>query len=130
MTTKTGYILGIVGYRYYNDYDEFSESLSIITDEYGYPKKVISGGHLSRDKIKQGTDTLAWKWATDNSIPITEHEANWNEYGRAAGPIRNKLIVRDSDILIAFVSPKSKGTLNTIKLANEKGIPVIRIDIM
>ena len=48
-------------------------------------------------------------------------EADWERYGRAAGPKRNKLIVDAADVVIAFPSLYSKGTLNTIKLAKKAG---------
>ena len=68
---------------------------------------------------------MAWKWATENNIEIIEHNAEWDKYGRAAGPIRNKLIVRDSNVILAFVAPNSVGTRNTISLAQKD--PTIRI---
>lgn len=44
---------------------------------------------------------------------------NGKKYGKAAGPIRNNLIVETSDIIIAFPKPTSTGTKDTIKKANK-----------
>jgi hypothetical protein len=124
------YNLGIVGYRGYNDYNNFKVYVDKIIETYGIPKFIVSGGHTDKyGNNKPGTDTLAWLYSERNRIPIIEHEADWNKYGKAAGPIRNKLIVKDSDFLIAFVSPSSVGTLNTINLANNKGIRVHIVEI-
>lgn len=120
------YNLGIVGSRHYTNYNEFVLVVNQIIDKYGFPAKVVSGGH--RDKhgqTKPGADSLAWQWANLSGIEIIEHEANWDQYGRAAGPIRNKLIVRDSDVILAFVAPNSTGTRNTINEAKKD--PTIKI---
>lgn len=117
--------LGIVGYRNYNNYEEFKQVVNYIIDLYQQPEAIVSGGHTDKyGNTKPGTDTLAWIYANENNIPIIEHDALWEVYGRAAGPIRNKLIVNDSSVLIAFVSPTSRGTLNSIKLAQEQNIIV------
>lgn len=44
-------------------------------------------------------------------------EADWNKHGKAAGPIRNKEMVSESDGLIAFWDGKSRGTKNAIDCA-------------
>ncbi len=114
------------GSRHYTNYNDFCFAVDQIINIYGYPIRVISGGHTDKHgNVKPGTDTLAWKWATQNNIEIVEYEAEWNKYGRAAGPIRNKLIVRDSEVILAFVAPNSIGTRNTISLAQK--VPSIRI---
>lgn len=115
--------LGIVGYRNYNDYNSFKEFVDSIISKTKVGT-IVSGGHLSKGKIKPGTDTLAWKYALEHGIEIIEYEANWNKYGRSAGPIRNKLIVENVDLLIAFVSSDSVGTLNTIEMAQKLKIPI------
>ena len=122
--------LGIVGYRNYNNYEEFKQVINYIITLYQKPEIIISGGHTDKyGNTKPGTDTLAWLYANEYKIPIIEHEASWKMYGRAAGPIRNKLIINDSSILVAFVSPSSVGTLNSITLAEDKGIIVHKINI-
>ena len=46
-------------------------------------------------------------------------------YGIRAGPIRNKKIIANSDILYAFPDKDSKGTIGCIKLAENKGIKAV-----
>ena len=123
---KGNYNLGIVGSRHYDNYPEFSSVIKNLLSIYGIPTKVVSGGHTDKyGKIKLGTDTLAWKWAVENKIPIIEHNAEWDKYGRAAGPIRNQLIINDTDVLIAFIGPNSVGTKHSISLAKKD--PIIKI---
>lgn len=63
-------------------------------------------------------------------LSIEVHRADWNTYGRAAGPIRNKEMVNlGAGLCLAFPDhPKgqgSQGTWNCIDLAHQAGIPVL-----
>ena len=110
--------LGIVGYRNYNNYEEFCEHVKKISGI----TTIISGGC-------RGTDILAERYAAENNIPIRIYKPNWDSYGKKAGPIRNSLIVFDSNMIIAFVHPNSVGTLDTIKKAKKVGLVVIEVSI-
>lgn len=50
--------------------------------------------------------------------------ADWNEHGKAAGPIRNGEMIKGTDLLIAY--PGGKGTQNCVAQAEAIGIPVMR----
>jgi hypothetical protein len=53
--------------------------------------------------------------------------AQWDTYGPAAGPIRNKqMLDLGPDLVIAFHNDlsKSRGTVNTVREAKRRGIPV------
>lgn len=52
-------------------------------------------------------------------------KAYWNLHGKAAGPIRNQLMLDkyDPDLVIAF--PGETGTANMVKLSINAGIEVI-----
>jgi hypothetical protein len=41
----------------------------------------------------------------------------WDKYGKKARPIRNELIIKDEDNIIAFWDGESRGTLNSINIA-------------
>jgi hypothetical protein len=111
--------LAIVGYRDYNDYDDFKKyMLDFIKDK--KISEIVSGG-------APGTDTMAEKYATENKIPLKVFPANCSKYGKSAGKrlhhansvschLSNEQIVNYSDIGIAFLSPLSKRTINTINL--------------
>lgn len=120
----------ICGSRNFNDYHFLHFMLNKIFMDYelcNYNVELISG-HCS------GTDKLAEKYAKENDLNIKIFEAQWKHYGRAAGPIRNKEMIDyisnfpSCNLVVAFVSPESVGTLNTIKLAEKLQIPVIRVD--
>lgn len=81
---------------------------------------IIEGG-------ARGADELAAKVAKELGFKVKEYSANWERYGRAAGPIRNKQMLDGGkpDIIYAFHTNimKSKGTLNMLKQGFKKGIP-------
>ncbi|MCB0339568.1 MAG: DUF2493 domain-containing protein [Bdellovibrionales bacterium] len=79
--------------------------------------EVISGG-------ARGVDRLAESWASTKGIPLRIFEADWERYGKAAGPIRNLKMADYADALIAIWDGKSRGTKNMIETAEKQGIPV------
>jgi hypothetical protein len=87
---------------------------SLFNDETGIWEidHIVSGG-------AKGADTLAKKIAKMEGIKLIEHLPDWDKYGKPAGPIRNKLIIDDCDVVLAFWTGISKhsGTANDIKLA-------------
>lgn len=78
---------------------------------------IIEGG-------AKGVDTLARKFAQEYGIDYLEYPADWKQYGKRAGYIRNKQMVNLADYVIAIWDGESKGTASTIMLGHRKGIPV------
>jgi len=85
--------------------------------------EIISG-------MARGVDTYAADWAVVNWCKLHAFYADWDKYGKAAGYIRNKQMLKEGkpDVVIAF--PGGKGTAMMIKLAKESGIEVIEIKDM
>lgn len=108
-------ILGIVGCRDFHDYDRFCQYMQCV-DTHDITR-IVSGG-------ASGADALAERYAREHNIPLTIHYADWTRYGRSAGPRRNRLIVQDSDRIVAFWDYQSRGTASTISIAKETGCPV------
>ncbi len=90
--------------------------------KYDKIEMIISGGC-------SGPDSFGQQWAQDNGFPCLIYYPRWHnkegEYNKGAGFQRNYLIVKDSDIVIAFFDGISKGTQNSIDLANKLGKKVI-----
>ena len=103
--------LAIVGSRDFNDYQLMSE---FILSKFDLPDidTIVSGG-------AKGADALAERFAQEYKLTLIVKDAEWEKYGRAAGPIRNKLIIEEADAVVAFPSIQSKGTLNSIKFARK-----------
>ena len=75
---------------------------------------VVSGGAA-------GVDRRAVSRAQVRGLQTEVILPQWDKFGRIAGPIRNKEIVSKSDIVIAFWDGRSRGTLHTIKRAEQVG---------
>jgi len=117
--------IAVVGTRTLNDYTLFKSILNPICLEVMNRKEhlvFISGGAT-------GADQLAERYAKENGIPIIIHLPQWNIYGKAAGPIRNKLIIDDADFVVAFWDFQSKGTKSSIDLAKKSNKPIEIVDI-
>ena len=70
-----------------------------------------------------GCDQLCAEVAKEFKAKTEEYLANWNKYGRAAGPIRNEEMLKSNiDMLLAFRG--GTGTDNCIKKAKELQIEV------
>jgi len=72
----------------------------------------------------KGVDTLGEVWALANNIPVEAFPADWDQHGRAAGPIRNREMAEYADALIAIWDGESKGTANMIQQARNKQLDV------
>lgn len=79
----------------------------------------IVSGHCPR-----GVDAIAEEIAQELDIPVQAFPANWDKYGRQAGPIRNQEMAEYADGLIAIWDGKSRGTKNMIIKAHAVSIPV------
>jgi len=62
----------------------------------------------------RGVDRDGEYYAKCNKLPVKQFIPNWNEYGKAAGMIRNSDMARYADALVAVWDGKSKGTKNMI----------------
>lgn len=84
-------------------------------------EKVIHGGC-------RGADEGAGDWAKSEGIPVAVCKADWNKHGKAAGPIRNRemLRVHKPDYVVAL--PGGRGTADMIAAAEGAGVPVIRVN--
>lgn len=74
---------------------------------------VVTGG-------AKGVDTWAQDIATKLEVQTCVHRPDWSQ-GKGAGLKRNTIIVRDSDVVIAFWDGQSRGTLDSIQKAKALG---------
>lgn len=65
-----------------------------------------------------GADRLGERWAASNSIPVKEMPAtpaDWDQYGKAAGPMRNRRMAEYADAAIVVWDGKSPGSRNMVE---------------
>lgn len=99
------------------DIHNYELVLSAIGESEFQITEVVSG-------MASGVDTLAIQYATENNLPLKEFHAEWNEYKRAAGPIRNREMANYGEALIAIWDGESRGTKNMIEEATKRGLKV------
>lgn len=100
--------VAVVGGRDFQDYALLKKTLDGIVNI----DKIVSGG-------AKGADSLARRYAEENDIIMIEFLPDWDKYGKAAGPIRNKEIIERSNYVVAFWNGKSRGTYSSIRLATK-----------
>jgi hypothetical protein len=73
-----------------------------------------------------GADDHVRAYCHANKIPVTVYRADWREWSKMAGPIRNRqmLDAENPELLIAFPLGTAKGTKDCISAAKDRGIPV------
>ena len=68
--------------------------------------------------MARGADLIAYKLFSKAGLPIKMYPADWDQYGKRAGFIRNTQMADVADMLIAFWDGESRGTahmINTMK---------------
>ena len=106
----------VTGSRSWTDFDAIKSEL----------KKCISAVRLIHGNA-HGADLLAAKAADELKFKmISGYRAQWDKYGRAAGPIRNKQMLDEGkpDFVLAFHKDESRGTQHMINIARAANVPV------
>lgn len=107
----------IAGSRSFEDYPKLRRVVNSFHKQFTITQ-VVSGN-------ARGADSLGEWWAAENNITIRVFPANWSQYGRAAGHIRNEEMAKNADALIAFWDGKSPGTKSMIEKALKKGLETV-----
>lgn len=102
----------ISGSRDYRNIDAVKEVIRVL------PKDVIivQGG-------ASGVDAEAKEVAQHMGLSVETWPAEWERYGRRAGPMRNRAMVASCDFLYAFWNGVSRGTASAIQAAVDEDIP-------
>ena len=107
----------VTGGRNYTDFNK----MKTVLDKFENIEKIITGG-------ASGADNLAKIYAKENNITYEEYVAKWDEYGKAAGPIRNYQMCSSNTDATVIVFPGGNGTKHCEKIANKFGMDVEVID--
>lgn len=90
---------------------------------WGEPSRIIHGE-------AKGVDNCARIWAEQNDVFQTTHPVPdwaWEKIGRKAGPLRNEYMVEQADAVVAIWDGESEGTLDVIKKADARGLPLRKV---
>lgn len=75
----------------------------------------------------RGADQYAREWAYKENISQDTFQADWENHGSFAGPMRNTrmLIEAEPDVVIAFAG--GRGTADMVRKARKAGVEVVEI---
>jgi len=79
---------------------------------------IIEGG-------AKGADSMAREWAKVYDIPLETYRADWVQYLRRAGPIRNQRMVDEAKPHCVIAFPGGAGTDDMKRRARRAGILVL-----
>ena len=72
-----------------------------------------------------GADAFAERYAKLKGWKVELHPADWDKYGKRAGPLRNQAMVdRKPDLVLAFILNGSRGASGTVAMARKAGLRV------
>ena len=110
----------VAGTRTFDDYVLMKEKRE---DYSGAPVVIISGN-------AKGADQLGIRYAMERNLSFRRFPAQWHQYGKAAGPMRNAQMLAYAKegipALVAFWDGKSRGTDNMIQAAR-RGKAFVRV---
>jgi len=109
----------IAGCRDYNNYAEAKAFIDFCLCNICKDSEIIIVSGCA-----SGADAIGERYAEENGFKVEKHPANWEKYGRSAGPRRNKQMAEMSDYVICFWDEKSAGTRSMISYARKYGKPV------
>lgn len=106
----------IAGSRDFNNYELLKNKLdSLLANKNDI--EIVSG-------TCNGADLLGERYGLENNYPINRFPADWDKFGKRAGPLRNEQMADNTDALVAFWDGKSRGTNDMIENAKKRGLLV------
>ena len=123
--------IGIIGSRHYNDKAAVLAFMSKVLDSVEVvPQMVcfVSGG------ARTGIDSIIREFCSVHKLPHVEYEPHFvvdksAKYTPRDFFTRNRQIVNNCDMLIAYVDPSDTGTLHAVSYADKKDKAVFTIDL-
>lgn len=110
----------ITGDRNWTDKEFINKVLRELWYEDEYDDLVIIHG------CAKGADSIAGEIGKQNSQNVVEFPADWDKYGKAAGPTRNQQMLDEGkpELVLAFHDniELSKGTKHMVKISQKAGI--------
>lgn len=106
----------VCGGRDFADKSRLEDALDRLHTKVGITK-IIAGK-------ANGADRMATNWAWARGIAWQEFPADWDNHGKAAGPIRNQQMLDEGkpEGVVAF--PGGTGTADMIRRARKAGLTV------
>ncbi len=110
----------ICGGRDFADMTMFDSAMGDLVRLRGMPERIVQGG-------AKGADRMAVEWAQRHAIEIFTVRPEWNRHGRAAGPIRNGIMLSKYKPHLVVAFPGGKGTEDMIRRSHKADVDVAEI---
>ncbi|HEY0751367.1 MAG TPA: DUF2493 domain-containing protein [Chitinophagaceae bacterium] len=107
----------VAGSRSFKDYTLLKESLDELLAQKGPNIAIISG-------TAYGADTLGEHYAEERNFILIRVPADWEQYGKRAGYLRNQHMAQLADAVVVFWDGESKGSKHMIDIATEMELPL------
>lgn len=113
----------IAGSRTFDNYLMLRQKMSWVEDQLTAREpfveiEVFDGGAM-------GADHYGRKWAEKCGYKVHEYPADWKQFGKSAGYIRNEEMANDCDMVVVFWDGESKGTKHMMELAKKYEKPLV-----
>lgn len=103
----------IAGSRNFNDYQKLKETLDLLLEKYKDQEiEIVSG-------TAKGADKLGEKYAEEKGFKVKKFPANWDEFGKKAGFLRNEDMAKYASHAVIFWDGVSKGSKHMISLCEK-----------
>jgi hypothetical protein len=119
----------VTGSRTWEDHSAVWQALQHV---YNLCRVMDEGLTVVHGACPKGPDSMAEKWAANmirtggNNLTVERHPAKWGQHGRAAGPLRNQMMVKSGvAMVLAFWDGVSEGTAGTVKMALDEELLVL-----
>lgn len=109
----------VCGSRKWSDRDAIAGRL------FDLPPCTIVVGYNPEKDTPKGADRIAYQEAQKLGLLVEPHPAKWDEFGKAAGFIRNgEMADAGASLCLAFWDGLSNGTADMMRRSEKAGIPV------
>ena len=114
----------IAGTRTFQNYPLLNRKMDYFLSRTDDEIKIVCG-------MARGADLLGKQYGEEHGYKVLCFPADWDQYGKKAGYLRNKQMAENADALVAFWDGKSRGTANMIELAKQFQLKVriVRYDM-
>ncbi|MEM9451100.1 MAG: DUF2493 domain-containing protein [Cyanobacteria bacterium P01_E01_bin.6] len=102
----------IAGTRTFNDYNFLKSKLDFYLSQKNEKIEIVCGGC-------QEPDMFGVRYAKQKGFSVEYFYPDWQKYGRAAGPMRNKDMAQYATHCVVFWDGRSRGTASMIELVKQ-----------
>lgn len=118
LSNSNSFNLLIAGGRDFSNYDLLARRCAAyIAENCGVQEPTILSGCAS------GADSLGEQFAMEYQLQCRFFPAQWEKFGRAAGPMRNRQMAQVADGAVVFWDGRSRGTRSMIGYLRQMGVP-------